>query len=97
MEMQQRELMEEIEEGKHILNDRAEAEHAESTAKAAEAAAALELARVEREEAAALKKKAAAADDWIARTRYVCQYFISLSWTSFHIVKFHLFHSYERS
>ena len=74
MEMQQRELNDEIEEGKNILNDKAEAEQAESTAKAAEAAAAIELARLEREEAALKKKKAAAADDWIARTRYVYVY-----------------------
>lgn len=74
MEMQQRELNDEIEEGKNILNDKAEAEQAESTAKAVEAAAAVELARLEREEAASKKKKAAAADDWIARTRYVYVY-----------------------
>lgn len=96
MEMQQRELMDELEEGKQILNDSAEAEQAESSAKAAEAAAEIELARLEREEAALKKKKAAAADDWISRTRYTCYCFISLSWISFYILTFLLFCTFYR-
>ena len=94
MEMQQRELMDEIEEGKQILNDSAEAEQAESSAKAAEAAAEIELARLEREEAALKEKKAAVADDWISRTRYSCQCFMSLRWTSFYFRTFHTFCAY---
>jgi hypothetical protein len=96
MEMQQRELMDELEEGQQILNDSAEAEQAESSAKAAEAAAEIELARLEREEAALKKKKAAAADDWISRTRYTCQCFISLSQISFHITTFLFFFIFYR-
>jgi hypothetical protein len=95
MEMQQRELMDEIEEGKQILNDSAEAEQAESSAKAAEAAAEIELARLEREEAALKKKKAAAADDWISRTRYTCDCFKSSSWLSFHFITFHFLCAYD--
>lgn len=97
MEMQQRELMDEIEEGKQILNDSAQAEQAESSAKAAEAAAEIELARVEREEAALKKKKAAAADDWISRTRYTYDCFISLSWISFYIMPILLCCAFGRS
>jgi hypothetical protein len=71
MEMQQRELKEQIEEGESIRNDKAEAEKAEEAAKQAELEVAAEALRIEELAAASRSKKSKADDDWITRSRLV--------------------------
>ena len=66
IEMQQRELDDQIAEGEMIKNDGVAALEAEATAKAAEAMAAAKLAE---EEAISMAKKKVADDDWVARSR----------------------------
>jgi hypothetical protein len=75
MEMQRKELKEQIEEGESIKNDKSEAEKAERAAKVAELKAA-ETLRIEELAAAARSKKSRADDDWISRSRSVHFYVI---------------------
>lgn len=70
MEMQHRELREQIEEGESIRNDKAEAEKAEKAAKEAELEAAAEALRKEELAAASKSKKAKADDAWVSRSRF---------------------------
>ena len=67
--MQQRELNDHMEEVERIKNDHTDAAEAERVAKESEAREAVESARLEKEAAALKKKQAAAEDAWVLKSR----------------------------